>query len=110
MVVGADLAELRDLIRRKPFTKVLVNIESEEALLNLADLLTACDGVIVCRPWLMNVREGLYTPALQQQIIADCKRRGKLVFLKGQVFDSLASEESPSYAEMIDLQNIVERR
>lgn len=86
---------------------MLLNLESQEELKNLPELLSACDGVIICRQWLQNTGGEPYTPQLQQKIIADCKNSGKLVFVKGQVFESLSKEDKPNYSEILDLQNIV---
>lgn len=104
-----DLEELHGLIRRKPLTRVLVNIEHPETLENLESILDVCDGVIICRNWLANYPHELFNLQKQQDIISECKSRGKLVFAKGLIMESLAQNDYPSFAEINDVTSLVEK-
>jgi pyruvate kinase len=102
-----DLADIKDLIRRKPQTKILVNIEHPDVLPELDKILSCCDGIVLARNWLANFIPDKFNMNVQKDIINLCKTRGKLIMVKGQILDSMLNMNTPSFVEMNDVVSLV---
>ena len=104
-----DLAELQDLTRRKLNTRLLVNIEHPETIDHLDDILSACHGVVICRNWLSAFLPTKFNTVVQQEVIAKCKSRGKLVMVKGHFLEDMKTGQSsvPGCSETSDIFSLV---
>ncbi|VDM31019.1 unnamed protein product [Hydatigera taeniaeformis] len=88
-------------------TKVFAKLETREAILNLHDLISASDGLVIRRSDLAMQ----YTPEkifkLQKYIVAHCNIAEKPVFIIEQLLESMVSKPRPTRAESSDIANAV---
>lgn len=106
---AGDLDEIKDLVRRKPQTSILVNIEHPDTLPELEKILSRCDGIVLSRNWLANFVPDKFNIGIQKDIIKLCKVRGKIVMVKGQIFRSMFNYHTPSLIEVNDMVSLVEQ-
>jgi len=62
---------------------------------------------MITRDSLTNLMMDVYNADVQQQIIDACKRNGKSVFIKGQIFESMLTSALPTCSEINDVISLV---
>jgi pyruvate kinase len=105
---GADMNEARGLLRQAGGHALLIaKIERAEAIDNLADVVTASDGVMVARGDL-GVEMGFAELAgLQKLIIHEARHQNRLVITATQMMESMIVNTIPTRAEVSDVANAV---
>jgi pyruvate kinase len=103
-----DLAEVKALIRSLGGdTPVIAKIEKPEAVLDLASILEATDGVMVARGDLGVELGTEEVPTAQKRIIAMANAAGKVVITATQMLESMIENPRPTRAEASDVANAI---
>jgi len=104
-----DLERVRKEIQR--YTKrpvvVIAKVERPKALLNLNEIITAADGIMVARGDLGIEIEAERVPIEQRRIIALCRRAGKPVIIATQILASMETNPLATRAEVSDAANAI---
>ena len=103
---AADMDEARSLLRQAGGHALLIaKIERAEAILNLAEVCKASDGVMVARGDL-GVEMGFAELAgLQKLIIQEARHQNRLVITATQMMESMIVNTIPTRAEVSDVAN-----
>ena len=103
-----DLADvLRIMDEEGIHIPVLAKVEKPQAVLNLADIVSAFDGVMVARGDLGVELPLEAVPLVQKRAIQLCRDAGKPVIVATQMLDSMVSSTRPTRAEASDVANAV---
>ena len=101
----------RDIIDAKALigdrAALIAKIEKPSALAELADIVSASDGVMVARGDLGVELPPEEVPGWQKQIIAECRLVGKPVVVATQMLESMISSPTPTRAEASDVAGAV---
>jgi pyruvate kinase len=105
---AADILQLKYKIEaEKKDTPVIAKIEKHEALANIDDIMTACDGIMVARGDL-GVEIPLETvPGIQKMLVKKASEVAKPVIIATQMLRSMVQAPRPSRAEATDVANAV---
>ena len=107
---GADMYMARELMRAAGGNAMLIaKIERTEAVTNeaLADIMKACDGIMVARGDLAVEVGDAAVPALQKRMIRMAREMNKLTITATQMMESMVSSPIPTRAEVSDVANAV---
>lgn len=105
---GADMYMARELTRAAGgHAKMIAKIERFEALENLSDLITACDGIMVARGDLAVEIGDAAVPAAQKKLIRTAREHNKLTITATQMMESMIESPVPTRAEVSDVANAV---
>jgi pyruvate kinase len=107
---GADMYMARELMRAAGGHSMLIaKIERSEAVTNeaLADIMRACDGIMVARGDLAVEVGDAAVPALQKRMIRMAREMNKLTITATQMMESMISSPIPTRAEVSDVANAV---
>ena len=107
---GADMYMARELMRAAGGHAMLIaKIERTEAVTNeaLADIMKACDGIMVARGDLAVEVGDAAVPALQKRMIRMSREMNKLTITATQMMESMVSSPIPTRAEVSDVANAV---
>ncbi len=103
-----DIAELRELIAPSGRTVgVIAKIEKHEAITNMWEILSVCDGVMVARGDLGVEVPAEDVPVLQKKLIRTANTLGIPVITATQMLDSMMSSPRPTRAEISDVANAI---
>lgn len=104
----AEVGELRSLLRAEGASaQVIAKIEKPEALDELEAIVAAADGVMVARGDLGVEIDIAAMAVAQKQIVAACRRQGKVVIVATQMLDSMQHSRIPTRAEVADVANAI---
>ena len=104
----ADVLELKQLLRDGGSrARVIAKIEKPEALVQLAEIVAAADGVMVARGDLGAEIDLAEVPLAQKRIIAECNRQQRPVIVATQMLESMQRSRWPTRAEVADVANAV---
>ncbi len=105
---GADMYMARELLRAAGGRAMLIaKIERAEAIPALADIMQACDGIMVARGDLAVEVGDAAVPALQKRMILQARQLNKLTITATQMMESMISSPIPTRAEVSDVANAV---
>jgi pyruvate kinase len=105
---GDDMIEARDLLRRAGGQGHLVaKIERSEALVNLDRIIVESDVVMVARGDLGVEVGNAELTGLQKHIIAETRKRNRVVITATQMMESMITNPVPTRAEVSDVANAV---
>jgi pyruvate kinase len=103
-----DIAELRELIAPSGRTVgVIAKIEKHEAIANMWEILSVCDGVMVARGDLGVEVPAEDVPVLQKKLIRTANTLGIPVITATQMLDSMMTSPRPTRAEISDVANAI---
>ncbi|HEU4653808.1 MAG TPA: pyruvate kinase [Steroidobacteraceae bacterium] len=105
---GDDMIEARDLLRKAGGQGHLVaKIERSEALVNLDRIIVESDAVMVARGDLGVEVGNAELTGLQKHIIAETRKRNRVVITATQMMESMITNPVPTRAEVSDVANAV---
>lgn len=105
---GSDMDEARTLLRKEGgFGYLVAKIERTEALVNLDRIIQASDAVMVARGDLGVEVGNAELTGLQKHIIAETRRRNRVVITATQMMESMINNPIPTRAEVSDVSNAV---
>ncbi|MCX7898349.1 MAG: pyruvate kinase [Rhodocyclaceae bacterium] len=105
---GSDIRLARKLLHKAgSHALVIAKIERREAIENLDDILTACDGVMIARGDLAVEVGDAAVPALQKRIIRMAREANKFAITATQMMESMIHSPVPTRAEVSDVANAV---
>ena len=105
---AADLQPVQKIIKRANSQIDLVaKIETERALVNLDEILSQVEGVMVARGDLGVEIGHKRVPYQQKEIIRRANSRGKFVITATQMLESMVKKSTPTRAETSDVANAV---
>ena len=111
-----DVLALRKLMLRKlsfrteaelPGIKIIVKIETREAVHNFEEILRVCDGVMIARGDLALATSPEEVPLIQKELIEKCRRRAVPVIVATEMLASMERAPRPTRAEASDVANAV---
>lgn len=103
-----DVLEIKDLISNAgKSTPVIAKIEKHEAIEQMEEVLSLCDGVMVARGDLGVELPPEDVPILQKRLIRTANRLGIPVITATQMLDSMVKSSSPTRAEVSDVANAI---
>ena len=104
-----DLRDLNELVEAHADHKIpiIAKIEKPEAVKNLKDIVTNCDGLMVARGDLGVEVPAADVPLIQKEIVLAAKRARIPVIIATQMMESMISSLTPSRAEVNDVANSV---
>lgn len=103
-----DVAPARSLIQKlNKKTKIIVKIEKQDAIKNLASIIQVSDGVIIARGDLGIETKAAELPIVQQKIIILARQQQKPVIVATQMLESMIDNPRPTRAEVSDVASAV---
>jgi pyruvate kinase len=104
-----DLVQLRDLINKHSDYKIpiIAKIEKPEAVENIDQIVTECDGLMVARGDLGVEVPAEKVPLIQKQLVLRAKKARIPVIIATQMMETMISSLTPTRAEVNDVANSV---
>ena len=103
-----DVIEINEIISAAgKSTPVIAKIEKHEAIEQMEDILSLCDGVMVARGDLGVELPAEEVPMLQKRLISTANRLGIPVITATQMLDSMVNSPRPTRAEISDVANAI---
>ncbi len=103
-----DVLEIKEIIATAgKSVPVIAKIEKHEAIEQMEEILTLCDGVMVARGDLGVELPAEEVPMLQKRLIATANRLGIPVITATQMLDSMVNSPRPTRAEISDVANAI---
>lgn len=106
-----DIKEAQAFIRKQggEATRIIVKIETAEAVKNLADILKSADTILLDRGDLSADIGMLHLPSAQERILSAARKKGIRVYLATQFLKGMLHSPIPLIAETLDLYNTIRR-
>lgn len=104
----ADIREIKELIANAgKEVPVIAKIEKHEAIEQMEEILTLCDGVMVARGDLGVELPAEQVPRMQKLLIATANRLGIPIITATQMLDSMVNNPRATRAEISDVANAI---
>lgn len=107
---ASDIIRVKEIIKESKVTKklpIIAKIEKPEALDNIAEIIEACEGIMIARGD-MAVEVGIHlVPKIQKMLIRLCNKVGKPIITATQMLESMTTNTTPTRAEASDVANSV---
>lgn len=104
----ADVIEIKEIIANAGKSiPVIAKIEKHEAITQMEEILSLCDGVMIARGDLGVELPAEDVPILQKRLIATANRLGIPVITATQMLDSMVNSPRPTRAEVSDVANAI---
>ncbi len=104
----ADILEIKELIASAgKNVPVIAKVEKHEAIEQMEEILTLCNGVMVARGDLGVELPAEDVPILQKRLILTANRMGIPVITATQMLDSMVGNPRPTRAEISDVANAI---
>jgi pyruvate kinase len=105
---AADIQLLRDFLKeRNSAARIIAKIEDQEAIVNLDEIVRACDALMVARGDLGIECPFEDLPVIQRRAVNACLSQGKPVIIATHMLESMISQPVPTRAEITDVANAV---
>jgi pyruvate kinase len=105
---AADIELLRGLLKeRQSHLRIVAKIEDQLAVLNLEEIIAACDGLMVARGDLGIEVPYEELPIIQRRAVNLCLAAVKPVIVATHLLESMITNPSPTRAEITDIANAV---
>ncbi|MDD4940730.1 MAG: sulfate adenylyltransferase [Candidatus Omnitrophica bacterium] len=98
-----DVRKVRKIVG--PHVRIISKIETNDALLNLADIINASDGILIDRGDLSREEPINKIPLLQKTIIKTANEMGKPVLVATNFLESMVNTKKPLRSEVNDVMN-----
>lgn len=103
-----DVIEIKEIIANAGKSiPVIAKIEKHEAITQMEEILSLCDGVMIARGDLGVELPAEDVPILQKQLILTANRLGIPVITATQMLDSMVNSPRPTRAEVSDVANAI---
>ena len=89
---------------------ILAKIETPSGVRNIKEIVEECDGVIVARGDLGQYYPLQQIPIIQEKIIEEGNRMGRITVVATQILESMRESEMPTRAEITDIFKSVEEK
>lgn len=108
---AADVEELRAfLAEHKSHARIVAKIEDRSAIDNLAEIVRACDALMVARGDLGIECPFEELPGIQRRAVRMCLSYGRPVIVATHMLESMIQQPVPTRAEITDVANAVYER
>jgi pyruvate kinase len=105
---AADIGRLRAFLEeRGSKVRIIAKIEDQSAILNLDEIVQACDSIMVARGDLGIECPFEDLPVIQRRAVNACLVHGKPVIIATHMLESMISQPVPTRAEITDVANAV---
>jgi pyruvate kinase len=105
---AADIEVLRSyLAEKKSKVRIIAKIEDQTAIMNLDQIVAACDGLMVARGDLGIECPFEELPIIQRRAVRSCLAQGRPVIVATHMLESMISQPVPTRAEITDVANAV---
>ncbi len=106
---GQDLIDLQELIKEHSDHKIpiIAKIEKPEAVENIDQIVTHCDGLMVARGDLGVEVPAQEVPLIQKQLVLRAKKARIPVIIATQMMETMITSLTPTRAEVNDVANSV---
>ena len=103
-----DVLKVREILKKKNSDVLLISkIESQMGVDNLKEIVSVSDGVMVARGDLGVETAMAKIPFIQQDIINECRKKGKIAIVATEMLESMKNNIRPTRAEISDVSNAV---
>ncbi|KND49454.1 MAG: pyruvate kinase [Parcubacteria bacterium C7867-003] len=104
----SDIAELRKILdKRKSKAGIIAKIETPQAVSNIDEIISLCDGIMIARGDLAIEVPYEKVPGLQKMMIRKCNDAGKPVITATQMMESMIKSSVATRAEVSDVANAI---
>lgn len=105
---AADIELLRTFLTdRRSKVRIIAKIEDRSAITNLAEIVQACDGLMVARGDLGIECPFEELPVIQRRAVNACLAQGRPVIIATHMLESMIMQPVPTRAEITDVANAV---
>ena len=103
-----DIELLRSFLsERKSKVRIIAKIEDQSAITNLAEIVEACDSMMIARGDLGIECPFEELPVIQRRAVRKCLVQGRPVIVATHMLESMISQPVPTRAEITDVANAV---
>lgn len=104
----SDILELREILnKRKSKAGIVAKIETPQAIANIDEIISLCDGIMIARGDLAIEVPFEKVPGYQKMMIKKCNDLGKPVITATQMLESMIKSPVATRAEVSDVANAI---